>query len=145
MAYRKDVLHLKYLSKQTFDNDCCEHGIDNFIEWNQFLEHYVHEGKAHFEIEIYTNPLLKTIQKDIQETGTVFRFMIKNVSRAETTYSAEVKVCGIRWIARVQQENAKLAVYLCAMENDLDINWFWRVTVTFKLLTFDQSKRTCAK
>lgn len=131
---------IKCLPKQTFTNDCCEYGIENFIEWDHFVEHYVDRNKATFEMEIYANPLLQTALQDIQETGTVFHFMIKNVSTAEVSCSNEFSVRGVRWKVRAQKHNDQLAVYLCAAENDLDINWLWKTTVTFKLLPFNKNE-----
>lgn len=127
---------IKYLSKQKFNSDCNEHGIDNFIEWNHFLENYVHKNRACFRFEIYTNPLLRTSPRDMQEIGTAFHFVMKSVSTGEVTHSDEFNLRGIRWKIRAQRQNDELAVYLCGAEDDFDINWYWKTTVTFKLLSF---------
>lgn len=129
---------VKYLPKQLFTNDFCVHGIENFIEWNQFIEHYVFAQKAFFEIEIYANPSLRGFP--IQEIGSVFRFMITNVSSFVTSRSADVRLQGIRWHVRVQKQCNHLAVYLCAQEDDLDLNWCWNVTATFKLMSFERDE-----
>lgn len=133
----KNSAIVKCLPKQRFRNECCVHGIDNFIEWDQFIEHYVVGAKAIFQIEIYANPSLSISPIDIQEIGSVFRFMITNVSSFETSRSEDVLLQEIRWHVRVLKQNGYLAVFLSAQEVDLDLNWCYEVKATFKLLSFE--------
>lgn len=130
---------VKYLSKRKFSNAKLSHGIDDFIKFNDFLENYVHENRATFEIEVITNPLSLMKQLEMDQMYGKFRVMIENVSKLESNLSSEVIVRNIKWRIKTKRENDALSVYLLGDENDMDMNWIYKVDVTFNLLSFDRS------
>lgn len=130
----------KSLSKKEFNNRCLSHGIHKFIEWSELVDpknSFVDENEAIFEIEILTNPLNCVKSMKMEQTSTKLRLIVENVSKLGNTYSPEVMVRGIRWKIQTKKEDEHFAVYLWAVEDDMDISWTWEVEYSFKLLSFN--------
>lgn len=133
---------IQYLPKQKFSNNSTSYGIESFIEWNEFIQHFVYKDKAMFEIKIFANPLLCKGPIEIEETGRVVRHTIKNVSKLGECHSDEFIVRGMKWIVVTKRNDSNLEAYLVIPnENDLDKNWSWKAHVVFKLMSFDRNVR----
>lgn len=135
-----DKAIIKRMPKKEFSNKCLLHGIYEFCSWNDFVDaknRYINEGEATFEVEILTNPLncIKTMA--MEQTSTKLRVIVENVSKLGNSYSPEVIVRGIRWKIQTRKEDDHFAVYLWAVEDDMDMNWCWEVEYSFKLLSFN--------
>lgn len=137
-AGEKDSL-LQELPTQNFNNDCSTYGVESFIEWNDFVRNYVKKDKAHFEIELLSNPLMLGGPIDIEKVGRVFNYMIKNVSKLGEHASDEVIVRNIKWKVVAKKTNDSLEAYLVIPnENELDVNWSWEAKAKFTLLSFNR-------
>ncbi len=130
---------MKELPKTTFERSNPLLGID-FIEWDDFLQNHVHEKKAKLEIEISTGNLTrKTATRcDKNHVSGTFHFIIKDAKNLTECYSSFVTLQGVRWKIFCGKIGEFLAVYLYGNENDIDINWSYRVYVQFKLVSFKE-------
>lgn len=128
---------VKFLSKRQFSNENPCHGIEEFMEWNEFLERFVTNNKVNFEIEISTNPLASMPASDIDQRYVKFRVSIKNVSKKDATrYTPEVVVGGIRWKMEFQKGSDAFSIFLRATTEDMAPNWSYKVNATFSLLSY---------
>lgn len=131
---------VKRLSKKKFDKDSLTHGIGQFCMWNDLIvpkNQYICDNEATFEVEILSNPLNCIKTRSMDQTATKLRLIVENVSKLGNTYSPEVIVRGIRWKIQTRKEDDYFAVYLWAVEDDMDMNWCWQVEYSFKLLSFN--------
>ncbi|XP_055319202.1 uncharacterized protein LOC129576970 [Sitodiplosis mosellana] len=134
----KEIIRL--FSKKEFNQECLSHGVGEFCLWNDLLEsknQYVRDNEATFEVEILTNPLNCIKMMEIEQMSVKLRVVVENVSKLGNTYSPEVIVRGIRWRIQTRKEDEHFAVYLWAIEEDMDMNWCWEVEYSFKLLSFN--------
>lgn len=131
---------VKYLPRQKFTNDERSHGFNEFIQWNAFLEDFVdkNKNKAIFEIEISTEPSIRTIGLDVDQKYGKFRVNVKNIDKLGRCDSPKTVVRGIKWWLCTKKDDDKLSLYLYADGNDLNINCFCEVEATFQLLSFDK-------
>lgn len=130
----------KSFTRKEFNNKCLSHGINGFISWAELIDPkngYVNENEAIFDIDILTNPLNCIKSMEMEQTSTKFRLIVENVSKLGNTYSPEVIVRGVRWKIQTKKEDEHFAVYLWAVEDDMDMNWCWQVEYSFKLLSFN--------
>lgn len=130
---------VKFLSKRQFSNENPCHGIEEFMEWNEFLEHFVTNNKVTFEIEISTDPLMLTAMpvSDVDQRYVKFRVSIKNVSKKNSIHhTPEVLVGGIRWKIQYQKSSDVFSIYLCATDEDMAPNWSYKVNATISLLSY---------
>lgn len=131
---------VKHLSKKQFNNQNLSHSIDNFISWAELMDEknqFVLENEAVLEVVISSNPLNYRKSVGMEQTSTKLRVIVDGVSKLGNTYSPEVTVRGIRWKIQTKKEEDHFAVYLWAVEEDMDINWCWDVEYSFKLLSFN--------
>lgn len=118
-----------------------------FIEWTELLKEYVNDqNEAKFEIELLTKPLKCIEPIRIKQTSTAFQFVMEKVSKLTSINSSEIVVRDIKWRIFVKkesvpsrQEEDNFDLYLIADENDLDKNWYWKVTASLKLLSFKKN------
>lgn len=130
----------KVFSNKEFNNNCLSHGISEFCSWPDLLEsqnHHVQENDVTFEVEILTSPLNCIKMMAMEQMSTKLRVIVENVSKLGNTYSPEVIVRSIRWKIQTRKEDEHFAVYLWAVEDDMDINWCWEVEYSFKLMSFN--------
>lgn len=135
---QNDKSIVKYLSRQEFtdENPCC--GIEEFIEWNEFVEHFVVDNEATFEIEISTNPKkpTPTPASNVDQRCVKFRVMIENVSQLKTIHTPEIVVGGLRWKVKIQKGIGTLGIFLCTNTNDMTSNWSYNVNAIFTLFSY---------
>lgn len=128
---------VKCLPRKTFENQYLSHGIDDFIEWDEFLKH--HAPLVTFEINISASPLTpkrNTIQKMIPISRKML-FVIerpREMKNMEKKISSKIVVQGIRWRVSVMKEGEYLTVFLYGYYNDMDANWCYKVNARFTLL-----------
>lgn len=132
---------VKSVPNRKFHRSNSSHDIPDFIEWNAFLEDYVQNAEATFEIEIATGPLKREPLSDVEQTYQKFHIFLKNVSNLGEDWSPEVIVRGIKWRVHSQNINNFLSVSLQAAKNDLEMNWSYDVNCTFTLLTFKKNAK----
>lgn len=129
----------RHLCAKIFDNkSMVAHGFPDFINWDEFVQNYVREDMANFEVQISTSPLLRkrTAADDINQTSATFQVTVENASQLEVSSSNDVILQGIIWNVRLKKCDKHLAVYLYCREDDVDENWFYKANVTFTLQSF---------
>lgn len=126
---------VKYLRKQKFSNLQQAHGFDEFIEWNEFLAHFVTDSKAIFKIEISAEPLQRLIITTIEQEYAKLHVVVKAVSELIMCDSPVIVVRGIKWKVSIRKNDDDLAIFLCADKSELGKNWFYKVECTFQLLS----------
>lgn len=131
---------VKYLPKRKFSNEEPSHGFDEFIDWNEFLEQFVDRNKAIFNVEISAEPSIRSRGLDIDRNYAKYRVMIEHIDELSNpgSFSPETIVRGIRWTINARKNGDKCSLYLYADERDMDMNWFYEVDATFRLLPFDE-------
>lgn len=132
---------VKFLVKQKFGHANSSQGFDEFIDWKEFLEHYVSGNEAEFEIAVSANPLNRNVSPNLDQTYSKLRLRVDDVSELEDEqcYSPEVIVRGIKWRFLVKKMDDYLAVFLSSDSLDLHKNWSYKVDATFRLLSFDEN------
>lgn len=132
---------VKCLAKHKFSDENLCSGIEEFMAWKEFLEHFVVNNKATFEIEISTNPL-KLITtptsdvSDIDQRYVKFRVSIKKLSAAaDAVYTPEIVVGGIRWKIKAQKRNMAYSILVGATKEDMFSNWSYIANITLSLLS----------
>lgn len=131
---------VKHFTKKQFSHKCLSHGISEFVPWDELLEaknQYIYENEVTFEIKILANPLNCAKSMQMEQISTKLRVIVENISKLGNAYSPEVMVRGIRWKIQTKKEEEFFAVYLWAVEEDMDMNWCWEVEYSFKLLSFN--------
>lgn len=131
---------VKYLPKTTFDHMHSSHGVENFIKWNSFLEQFVQDSRATFEIEITTTPLKRKrdVAQVMDRMSAKFAVIIENALKLEKCFSSKLVLQGVHWQVQVQRNGEFVAVFVLGDENDIDDNWFYNVTAKFTLLSFNR-------
>lgn len=114
-------------------------GFPEFVTWDDLTEKYLADDIATFDITITT----KTPNRipGFVRTSTKFNMRVKGLSKLGDQYSDEVIVRRIRWRVRAMKMGEYFAVFVYANENDLDIDFSWDVTVSFRLLTLGKEKQ----
>lgn len=133
---KNDEIIVKNITKQNFSSGNPSYGIDELIDWNIFLEKYVMNNEAKFEIRISTDFPYRRVETE--QTSVKFYVFAKNVTKSIFT-SPDVIVRGIKWNVSTGKEGDNLAIYLHANENDLDQNESMEVSASFTLLSMDES------
>lgn len=130
---------VKYLRKQQFSNLKQSHGFDEFIDWDDFLAHFVSESKAIFKVEISAEPLHRLTEMNIEQEYAKLHVLVKPVSELESCFSPVIIVRGIKWKVLTKKNDDDLAIFLCADKLDMGKNWFYKVDCTFQLLSLDET------
>ncbi|XP_031632842.1 uncharacterized protein LOC116346777, partial [Contarinia nasturtii] len=131
---------VKTLSNKEFNSKHLSHTINGFVPWNELLNvenQYMNENEVSLDIEIQTNPLCCIKAMAMEQSSTKLRLIVESVSKLGNVYSPEVILRGIRFKIQTRKEDEHFAVYLWAVEDDMDMNWCWEVFYSFKLLSFN--------
>lgn len=131
---------IKHLPKVRFSSIKQSHGFDDFVDWIDFLDRFVNENGAVFEIEITAEPLIQTFGLDIGYAK--FRVVVNDVSELDSCYSSETVVRGIKWKLRIQRQDESLSAFLYGDTNDMDKHWSYRTECTLKLVSFHEDVRS---
>lgn len=139
---KKDKSFVRLLSKRLVSSyKSVSTTIENFIDLKDFMENYVYENKATFEIEIITNPLSRkdlSPQLGLDVVSKKIFVEVENVNNLFQNISALTEVRGVDWKVLTEMKQGKFGVYLQADENHLG-KWSYEVDATFKLLSFNSS------
>lgn len=132
---------VKYLSKKKFSNYKRSHGFHEFVEWNEFLEHFVNEENvASFEVEISTEPSMRTIKRlGVDQKYAKFRVIVEDVSKLDACFSPETVVRGIRWKLLTRKKAENLSAFLWAENDDIGVDWSYKVEFSLELTSFDEN------
>lgn len=131
---------VKYLQKQKFSYHKKSHGFDEFIEWDNFLAHFVSEGKAVLKVEISAEPLHRlTAELNIEQEYAKLHVSVENVTELESCLSPGIVVRGIKWHVFIRKKEDYLDIFLRANKPDLSKNWFYKVDCTFQLLSLEEN------
>lgn len=133
------------LTKRTFTNRNSTYEIVDFVNYSDFLNYFVIDNQATFEIEISTCNSKTTASTGFQQIFSRLHIVLDNISYLTEKISSEVIVRDIRWNIRIEKKEGLIGVWLQAAESDLDISSTYDVTATIKLLTFDGSKQSITK
>lgn len=125
---------VKYLPKRKFSSLKNAHGFDEFVDWADFLAHFVSDGKATFKIEISAEPLQRMVEATIEQEFAQLQVSVEDVSQLGWCYSPEIVVRDIKWKVQFKKNDDNLAVFLCADKLDLGKNWSYAVDCNFTLL-----------
>lgn len=132
---KNNTMTLK-LKKQTFSNKKLQ--LSASLSWDTFLEQYVQDNEATFEIEMLTTPLILKTPSDVEQINTQFQVVLNNVSKIRDIFSSIVIVRGIKWRIHTKiQENETLSIHLQAV--DIDLNWSYAVRAFFSILSFKKN------
>lgn len=133
---------VKSLLKQTFSHAKPCHGIEHFMEWNEFMEDFVVNNEATLQIEILSKPLMfESIiasTSNIDQSYCKFRVLIENVSKFRFVSSRKVVLRGIRWYISIRKKGNHLSIYLCYITKDMPLNWYYKVNATLSLLSYHE-------
>lgn len=142
---------VKYLPKQKFCNDERSHGFDEFVDWNEFLEHFASKNKAIFMVEISTEPSIQTNRPSqfvdrvqfVEREFARFRVTFEHVDKLTSagSFSSQYIVRGINWKIKVEKVADKLGLFLYGAEKDMDMNWLYEAEATFRLIPFDEDAK----
>lgn len=134
-----------HLDKTEYSNVKNEYINTNFIDWKNFMENYVKNNEAIFEIELSMYPLNCQKPTDINQLYQRLHITLDNVSKLKEINSSVMLLRGIKWQIRIEQNENNLTAFLSAEENDLDISSTYKVNGFFKLLSFDSDKEASVK
>lgn len=134
-----------HLDKTEYSNVKNEYINTNFIDWKDFLENYVKNNEAIFEIELSMYPLNCKKPSDINQLYQRLHIVLDNVSKLKEINSSVMLLRGINWQIRIEQNEDNLTAFLSAEEHDLDMSSSYKVNGFFKLLSFDSDKEASVK
>lgn len=134
---KNDEIIVKNITKDTFDSMSTSQGIDEIVSWETFLDKYVLENEALFEINISTESPYRKVETEL--TSVKFHVFAENITKPGIFSSPRVVVRGIHWNVSIGKQGNSLAIYLHADENDMDPNESMEVTATMTLMPMDDS------
>lgn len=134
---KNDEIIVKNITMDTFDSISPSHGIDEFVSWDTFLDKYVLENEAIFEINISTNSPNRRVETE--QTSVKFHVFAENMTKPGIFSSPSVVVRGIHWNVSIGKQGNSLAIYLHADENDMDPYESMEVTASLTLMPMDDS------
>lgn len=138
---------VKDLQKKTFDKRNQFHGIDEFLEWDNFMQNHVNENEAEFEIEISAGLLRRKNMafRHMNRVSTMIRVVIEGASKLTNSciYPSEHVVQGILWKVSCKKQNEFFSVFIRLDEDDVESNdWSYKADVSFELKSFQRDVKS---
>lgn len=121
------------LSEQMFSNTNASFGIKSFLSWDTFLEQYVQNNEASFEIEMSTTPLILKVSSEVEQIYTKFLLILDHRSKLRESFLPEVIVRGIKWRIHTKTlRNDTVCSHLQAV--DIGTNWSYKVSASISIV-----------
>lgn len=134
---RKNWVDLKFSNEQHLNS------YDRYMTRNS-LDHFVKDNKITFEVELSTTSVDTRPPKPIPEifrTDAKIYLKLKNYTTFQKIVSPEINVQGVKWRVCVEKKfKRELHATLLADPNDFNVNSLYKVSGTFKLLSFNNIK-----
>lgn len=126
------------LPEETFSSSTTPQPIQIISNWTQFLDEYVRDNEATFEIEILTGPLSSKVPTNMVQTKQTFHIVLENVCTSNEFFSPEIMLRNIKWRIHVQKlQDSVLGVSLQAL--DTDPNWSYNVSCNINIFSFNKN------
>lgn len=140
-----DRILVRKLAKRNYKNTNSANAVKAFISWEDFVQNYVNDNVAKFEIELSTNGVTHYAPRNVTQSFSRVQILLDDVSKLEDFNSSNVVVQGVNWKVHVQRKDYYLGVFLEADEDDFSMGSSYNVTAVFKLLSFDFNTKPLTK
>lgn len=108
------------------------------VTWNNLLTKHMIDDIATIDVTIKVKPPNRIAE--LRHISTKFQMRILELSTLSDLYSEEAIVRGIRWKMLALKRNEHLGVFVIANEDDMDLDYGWNVSTTFRLISLDSDK-----
>lgn len=130
------------IPKQAFNNMNSSYEIESVVNWHNFLEQYVQDNKATFEIELSTTPLRLKSVSDVKQIQSKFQVVLDNRNNLGEIIAPEVTVQGVKWRIHTRiQRNETICSHLQAV--NIDPNWSYKVFAVISIVNKNGSTYAC--
>lgn len=131
----------KTMEWHNFNRSVRSNTIRNIAVMKDLYNNYMHNDSVTITISISTKPPNRSNSIALDEVSKTFYVRIKSVNElANTQYSNEIRVRGIKWKILTTKTNDHFAIYLVTNGDDMDVNKSWNISVTFQIVSFDANK-----
>lgn len=118
-----------------FDNKNPSFGIEELVSWSVFMEEYVQENAAIFEVEISTEAPIRVMHTEQISSRSIV--VLNNISNFDNQLTSEFWVRGMKWrVYAVKTEENTFGMYLHVDQSDVLKNEIMTVQGNFELQTW---------
>lgn len=128
----------KNITKQEFHSSNSIYELKSFVKHDDLLEKYTTNNVATFEITLSTNPLKKKLT--LSEKSSKFLMTIDQLKDFQSVSTTEIILRGMRWTVVAEKDDDYLSLHIEVNKEDINSDWGWDVTASFKLISTSKEK-----